>query len=318
VNPSYVYAFSDGIPENLQFFGYVRMRDEQEKELRGIDEIEGDVDGWFDFYGNFISGIFLDGVPNIYDDWSGNFGKKEDQIIFIEQITNYIKIINCSHLVAVNAGGPSFREYYNFVDFSVIFEDSTQYWTGDQSGTCQNQNQNSGFDEDVTYFGPGAFCKYVRNLDGVDNLKTDIETHTIPTMKSVALLYGANSANFDPLSISKEILSYGVGIFWYYIVDLNCGDPNWENCWGELASSELLDGLTSAINSYDYVIGEQISSEDLQFQFHNSTRPYESLEAGIIVVGVITFLSLFLALVAICIACRNFRRQEDEYHLQQW
>ncbi len=116
----------------------------------------------------------------------------------------------------------------------------TDAWTGNATNQCQLWSYAQ------PPFGPGPFCSYVRNWDGVDTLKADVEGGTIPANRTAALLYGSTATGLNAAQITSRVLNHGTGVYWYYIADLNCATAN---CWGRLATGTIWNGLLSALNS---------------------------------------------------------------------
>jgi len=289
---SYVNALSSFRSSNVKFLGYVyTMKNLNETSFRNNTEIEQDVDSWYDFYGPYLSGIFFDEAPNRWTDAKegSTLGGRTAEVAFYQNLSTYVKSKTNGNgtLVALNPGSPCWEEFYDYSDFVVILESNIVKYLGDGTNCSRLLWTKT---PPTPLFPTGEWCSYVPDWDGVNNLRSNIINHVPPflTSKSAVLLYSAAGYTYipgqnwslNPSDIKTKVLSPGVGIGWYYVMDVDCGVV--ADCWGKLTGRSYLIGLLDALEN-----DQEELPETSQLVETTDTRQTAIIVSVVLVVAVI-------------------------------
>lgn len=209
-----------------QVFGYVYSG----YGSRSMSAIETDIDRWQNYYGDYLSGIFVDETVTFWQIDSTNEA-------FYDDIFDYIKSTNAAWEIIINPGTVSPSQFVDGtnvrVDYAVMFENDYDRYDpatalSNPSASCEDNLWTTS----QGTFGPGPWCPLVPNWDGVNGVIDGVDTGSFSPTKFVTMIYdGSDYA-------SAWSLASAVGVDVFYMTDDILSNP-----WDTLPSyfSDMAD-----------------------------------------------------------------------------
>lgn len=216
VNSDYDICLDYISGQGNQVFGYVYSG----YGSRSLSAIEADIDAWYSFYGDYLTGIFVDETVTLWD----IDATKE---AFYDDIFDYIKATDASWEIIINPGTVSPPEFFDGtnvdVDYAVMYENGYENY---DPATALSNPSASCLDYLWTTsqgtFGAGPWCPIVPNWDGANSIISGVDNGTYSPTRFVTLIYDGSDYS------SAWSLSSAAGLDVFFMTDDTLSNP-WDS-----------------------------------------------------------------------------------------